>query len=151
MYVPLWYFPLQTRLCSLQEAIYSAIIQELSILYIACSDMYIHSKNGSVQVVSFPMPFLPFLPYSCPDITQHRCEQALFFWNFPKHDFLFKKSEEIWKNMSIFEKMQNFQKMRFCLLRNGRDWALTPQTCTQTLLFCREHGPVCSLTQFIIA
>ena len=72
MHVPLWYFPLQTRLYRLQEAIYSAIIQELAILYIACSDMYIHSKNGSVQVVSFPMPFLPFWPYSCPDITQHR-------------------------------------------------------------------------------
>jgi len=42
MHVPLWYFPLQTRLYRLQEAIYSAIVQELAILYIACSDRYIH-------------------------------------------------------------------------------------------------------------
>ena len=88
----IWYFPLQTRLYSLQEAIYSAIVQELAILYIACSDRYIHCKNSSVQVVSFPGPFLPFLPYSCPDITQHgtaadRRWQTLLgtFWNkFPE-------------------------------------------------------------------
>jgi hypothetical protein len=63
MHIPLWYFPLQTRLYSLQEAIYSAIVlqeaiysaivQESAILYIACSDRYIPCKNSSVQVVSF--------------------------------------------------------------------------------------------------
>ncbi len=47
MHVPPWYFPLQIRLYRLQEAIYSDIVQELAILYIACSDRYIHSKNGS--------------------------------------------------------------------------------------------------------
>ena len=70
MHVALWYFPLQTRLYSLQEAIYSAIVlqeamysaivQESAILYIACSDRYIPCKNSYVQVVSFPGPFLPF-------------------------------------------------------------------------------------------
>ena len=41
------YFPLQTCLYRLQEAIYNAIVQESAFLYIPCSYTYIHSKNGS--------------------------------------------------------------------------------------------------------
>ena len=44
--VPALYFPLQTRLYLLQEATYNASVQESDILYIGCSYLYIHAKNG---------------------------------------------------------------------------------------------------------
>ncbi len=52
--------------------------------------------------------------------------------------------QEIWRNLKKYEYIwenANFQKMRFFLVRNGRDWAPTPQTCSRTLLFAGNMGP----------